>query len=588
MDDELINGRFWSFEKAKAYINSLKFDSISDFRRWWYYGGTATEDTPLFVNRKGLECPHRPSFLPYCPEAVYGRTFTTIHDYVLGRRAKRKSEHNLEKYPIWSYAKSSSFVKAYAFTNQDDYLMYCLHSSKQKPGDPNYVNLNNISCPKRPQGLPTTPKQTLFRKWTTWKEYLHGKKYTETYITHHNRLYYQYEVSKDYLKKLKFTNINDYYDWIEYSHYQKAGDPWFVTSTGKPIRRKPTFIPSKPKLIYKDKWISLHSYLSMHNAEDTNSKPRVKRVQSVHIKFDPSQAFTYEEACEYIQLYKFTNQAEFERYITHCTPEPFITRSGFSLPILPCNFPKTPECFYRFRGTWVSWRDFLGLTEVDDNHEQFAELFEKAKYTHYRYISDWYREANKIGPGLVGYVNRAARLNQWEGLHSALSRTNIAKCSYDDAKILLSFRDLKNQSQYIKWYKKHKFPFFMPSLESHQTLQRAYNDDTVTIDDYLTTDIVEKLNTQKRASPVFVITLTHDNDFRLDIIKAGKFDAYLKFANNTNSYVFDLNDKLLLDNILSEHCTQFNDNEYTANHLGMLYSSIRNNFKQINFAAIYD
>ena len=128
----------------------------------------------------------------------------------------------------------------------------------------------------------------------------------------------------------------------------------------------------------------------------------------------------------------------------------------------------------------------------------------------------------------------------------------------------------------------------MPSLESHQTLQRAYNDDTVTIDDFLTTDIVEKLNTQKRASPVFVITLTHDNDFRLDIIKAGKFDAYLKFANNTNSYVFDLNDKLLLDNILSEHCTQFNDNEYTANHLGMLYSSIRNNFKQINFAAIYD
>lgn len=588
MDDLLINGRFWSFEKSREYLNALKFKTIADFRRWWTYGGSATEDTPLYINGSNIACPHRPKFLPYCPEAVYGRTFTNIHDYALGRRAKRKDEHNLVKYPMWSYAKTSSFLKKYAFANQSDYIQYCLYSSKQKPGDPNYINFNNISCPKKPQGIPITPKQTLFRHWTNWKEYLHGKNYALEYHIHDKKIYYKYEKSKAYLKKLKFQNIEDYYEWIEYSYARKYDSPPFVTSTGKKLQRKPAFIPSNPKVVYRSSWISLHSYLSLHNAEDTNKKPRAARVKHIHSKFDPTQAFTYEEAREYIQLYKFAHQAEFERYAVHCSPEPFKTRSGLMLPALPCSFPKYPKDYYMSRDTWVSWYDFLGVAEPENKHEQFAELFEKTRYTHYRYISDWHREAQKLGPGLHRYINKAARLNQWDGLHSALSRPNNAKCSYDDAKILLSFRDLKNQSQYIKWYKKHKFPFFMPSLESHQSLQQAYNDDSVTIDDYLSVDLVDKLNTQKRASPVFVITLTQNNDFRLDIVKAGKFDAYLKFAGSNTSYVFDLSDRDTLDHILRNHCKKFGDNEYTANHLGMLYNDIRNNFKQINFAAIYD
>lgn len=587
-DEVLVNGKYWQYEKARAFLQSLKFKTISDFRRWWTYETHATEDSPFYINGSNIECPRRPKFLPYCPRSTYYKNFIGIRDFVLNKRPfplvgfkAQNSQH------LWSYIKASQFLQNYNFASSQDYFDYCSYSCKQQPGDPDYINSNNISCPKRPRELPMNPRRAYYNVWTGWNNYLHGKNHAKHFTMQGSRPLYKYEVAKAYIKKLKFTDIEDYYEWIDYSKAWKPGAPLFVTKAGKHIRKKPTFIPYKPNEVYKKDFISLHSYISLHYADETK-KPRGEKINSVHERFKSSVAFTYEEAKEFIHMYKFTSVPEFRLYCNHSTSEPFVTKSGLILPILPRNMPKSPDQYYMKTEEWVSWYDFLNIPEKEDKSEKVAEMFEKTKYTFYKTATEWHNEMRKLGPGVVSYINKAARLNQWDGFHVELNRSNTKICSYENAKILLSFRNLKNHSQYTKWYSKHNNPFFMPYLRLASSLNHVYNDDTLTFDDFLTVDMVEKLNTQKLAIPVFVVILTQDSDFKLDVIRAGKYEAYLKYGNKSNCYVFEFTDRTLLDTILTHHCTQFSANEYSATHLGQLYVDMRNNFKQISFASLND
>jgi hypothetical protein len=119
--------------------------------------------------------------------------------------------------------------------------------------------------------------------------------------------YTSYTEAKKYATKY---NIKSNAEWL---HHNKIGN-------------KPSNVPSDPKHIYADEWVSWGDFL------DTGNISNRKRIFK-----------TFDEAKEYIQALKIKTKTEYINIV--------------KLKLIPKDIPTNPQ--FTYKKEWISWGYFL-------------------------------------------------------------------------------------------------------------------------------------------------------------------------------------------------------------------------------------
>jgi len=135
--------------------------------------------------------------------------------------------------------------------------------------------------------------------------------------------YTSYTEAKKYATRY---NIKSYAEWL---HHSKIGN-------------RPSNIPSVPKNIYVDEWVSWGDFLGNGNI---SNRKRVFR--------------SFEEAKEHIQTLKIKTKTEYK----------FFVKSK----LLPKDIPTNPQ--FTYKKDWISWNYFLGTPQrYNIKYRSFEEV----------------------------------------------------------------------------------------------------------------------------------------------------------------------------------------------------------------------
>lgn len=559
------------------------------------------------------------------------KTFIPIHLLETKRKPKKQNTHSPlftdtgkgyltfirnpseeESVDYWSYEKSREFIRPLLFSSRNEYYQYSFHSYVQRRwGGDNYINRNNIECPIKPVEIPDDVKRYYKDDWVDYLDFFIGPdafKELDIYIhsssTRHDvhSIYYSYETACKIVREIGFETIEDYIYWEKQSKKRSFSSNYFYVTlpSGKTVKTRPFFLPATPQATYDKHWVCLQEYIGLPYTFQTmcRRKKGMGQLKNIH-KFKKRHLVPYTEAREFLRECKLSGPAELKKWVKHSrdNDHPFVTKLGMSLPKYPHFLPKYPNEYYikqcKVKHTWVSWNDLLGLKYNKNHDAELEELMAKASHTFYRSFTQWVNE-NQIkekGYSIHSYLGRKIRNNEWSGWGEMLNRYNSTdKCSFEDAKILLSFKNLHTVRQYNNWRKKAGSPFFLPVIHSDDHLALEYpGEANPTVSNFLSIELGDKIQTQAKASPVLAITVVKDQHILVDIVKPGKFEAFMRYINNPSCYVFDLFDKSIWNEIQRHHCEHsYGGNIFYVKHMGYLYQDLTNNFRRINLARIYD
>lgn len=510
----------------------------------------------------------------------------------------------------WDFEKAREFVRPLWFSSNREFRAYSYHSYQQRRyGGDNFINRNNIECPIKPAEIPDDLTNYYKNEWTNYLDFFLGDVVGKELYIHHNHenqslitVYYTYEEACKYMRNLKFESIEDYLYWEKKSKKSRyEGDNYrVVLPSGRVMLARPVFLPIAPHTVYHDHWVCIQEYIGLPYTNKTmyRKKKGSGKITNDHY-FISKNLLPYSEAREFVRTCKLSSVTEYDMYRLHCKQHttPFVTKSGLSLPPFPKGLPHRPLEYYKKEckeaHTWVSWYDFLGLKYITNHNQEIEELMEKASHTYYGSVAQWMSE-NKLkekGLRISTYISRKIRNNEWNGWTDALNRRNsVELCSFQDAKILLSFKNLQSITQYNKWRCKAGSPFFLPYLICEEHINTVYpNEENTSLSNFLSIDISDKIETQAKSVPVLAITIVKEQHILVNVVKQGKFEAFIQYHNKPSSYVFDFYDKTVLSHILQRHCEhEFGGNVYYVKHMGYLYQELTNNFRLMNLARIYD
>jgi hypothetical protein len=167
-----------------------------------------------------------------------------------------------------------------------------------------------------------------------------------------------FEEARDFVRKQKLETVTTYRLW------SKRGD-------------RPRNIPSNPRKIYKDKWISWSDFIG-------NGRAGCKRRRSKW------KWLTFEEARDFLRKQNLGSKRNYHKW----------SKSGDR----PRDIPSHPDQVYNDK--WISWADFLGYTRYTRGKRSNWLSFEEARdfvrrkglnsYTEWRYWSANKRPSNII------------------------------------------------------------------------------------------------------------------------------------------------------------------------------------------------
>lgn len=519
----------------------------------------------------------------------------------------RSEEVDIE---YWDFERAREFIRPLWFSSKFEYIAYSYHSYQQRRyGGENFINRNNIECPMKPAEIPDDLINYYSDHTIEYVDFFLGDAVgKELYVHTYNskgkpsKIYYTYEEACKYVRNIGFETIEDYTYWEEKSkkpRFESSNHIIVLPGCEREVLARPAFLPIIPNRAYKKDWVCLQEYLglpytykTMHRRKKGGGPLKNKKM------FQPSTIISYREAREFVRACKLSSVKEYKQYYRHpVDAPPFVTLSGKTLPPFPDFLPADPLEYYKrcykVKHTWKSWYDFLGL-KYNANHDQELEnLMNKATHTYYRSVTRWVAEHKLKDNGyrLFTYVNRKIKNNEWDGWKDTLNRHhNDRKCSFEDAKILLSFKNLQSISQYNRWRKKANSPFFLHVLADDDHLKLVYPDEpNATVSNFLSIDLVDKIDTQAKAKPVLAITIVKEHHILVNVVKQGKFEAFIQYHDKPESYLFDFYDKTIWAQLLHKHCEHsFGGNIYYVRNMGMLYQDLMNNFRRMNLARIYD
>lgn len=264
----------------------------------------------------------RPSFIPSRPWKYFEKEYTTIHDF-LGiskfltyEEALTWTKENCERLKIMS--------QATWFGNKD--LL--------------------------PSKMPICPQNNYKNKgWVNWATFLH-KDVSERQLNRYHKNFHSYKDAKQWVKdNLVPKGIN-------------TGAKFM-----KGIKTLPTFIPSHPETVYRDKgWTNWSEFFDNGKYE----------FQKEH--FSEKEFWDYKKSREWVRLNLrlegVTNETKWREYVKNPT----------NLPV-PVGIPRAPKSSYQARGIWVSWNDFLGTINRTGTYKEYPNFLK---------LREWLRE-NMVG-----------------------------------------------------------------------------------------------------------------------------------------------------------------------------------------------
>jgi hypothetical protein len=511
----------------------------------------------------------------------------------------------------WGFERAREFVRPLMFASKYEYIVYSYHSYQQRRyGGDNFINRNNVECPMKPAEIPDDLIRYYKDEWTDYKDFFLGEELLnsklicywspEAYVK--GKIYYKYEEACKYVQQLEFKTIEEYTYWETKSkkpRYERNNIKVTLPS-GRVVPARPAFLPIVPDHVYHDYWICIQEYIGLPYTSQTMYRRKAGSGQLKNKNCFKFQNYaSYSEAREFVRACKLLNVREYDRYRDHykVSTEPFVTLSGMTLPKFPNFLPSRPLEYYKkyckTKHTWVSWHDFLGITYNQHHDQELEEMMQKASHVYYRSVNSWKIENDLKGRGyrLESFINTKIRNNEWLGWTETLNRRNSNdKCTFQEAKTLLSFKGLSSIDDYNKWRRKVGSPFFLPVLAGDEHLTIMYpNEPNTSVSNFLSIDLGDKIETQAKAVPVLAITVVKDQHIQVSVVKPGKFEAFIQYHNNPSSYIFDFYDKNVLTHILDRHCEHaYGGNIYYVKHMGYLYQDLTNNFRLMNLARIYD
>jgi len=123
--------RFRSFQDARAFAHTLKFNSSEEWFEFCKSGA-------------------RPSEIPSNPQVTYHREWRGWRDWLgTGQRRNAKSR----RYSFLSYEEARAFVHRLGFSGRSEWRAYC-------------------ASPKRPSNIPSNPQVAYRSQWKGWGDWL--------------------------------------------------------------------------------------------------------------------------------------------------------------------------------------------------------------------------------------------------------------------------------------------------------------------------------------------------------------------------------------------------------------------------------
>lgn len=251
----------------------------------------------------------------------------------------------------WQEARA--FARTLGLKNRKEWYVYC--KSGQKPASiiwrPDITYKNN--------------------GWVSWGDWL-----GTNFISTRYRKYKSFEEARELARSLSLKGVQ------EWQRYAKSNS-------------RPQNISSNPSLTYKGKgWVSWGNFLG------TNRGSKRSRV---FMEFAEARSFT--------QSLRLNNCKEWKVYCKS------INR--------PTDLPTNPDKIYKDKG-WISWKDFLGIPKNRSAHLPFHEAREFARSLSLRGIKEWQRYA-KSGerPKNIPFDGRRAyKENGWVSWRDWLGISN--------------------------------------------------------------------------------------------------------------------------------------------------------------------
>ena len=159
----------------------------------------------------------------------------------------------------------------------------------------------------RPAEIPSEPNGTYKDQWISWGDWFGNGK-----IAPQNRNFWPFEEAKKFIKSKNFTSYKEWRAW-SYS------------------KNRPEYIPSDPKRVYKEQWVSIRDWLGN------------ERIATKNRKF-----LSFEVAREYARNLKISGK---QNWFDWCKTE-----------LKPEDIPANPIRIYG--NEWISWGDWLGSYRI--------------------------------------------------------------------------------------------------------------------------------------------------------------------------------------------------------------------------------
>ena len=324
-----------NFNDAKKYVQSLKFNSITEWRIYCRAG-------------------KKPDDIPAYPESVYKKEWKGWGDF-LGTGTVASYNKEFE-----TFEKAKKFVQSLGIKNQGDWRKFA-KSGKLKDGIPRdpptvykkewkgwpdwlrdskkLVRISNfesfedarkyvhklkingqsewqkkyVKSGKKPEKIPASPQAVYKKEWKGWGDWLGTGNV-------HKKNFLPMKEAKKFVHKLK---LKSYIEWTEYRKSSK----------------RPINIPSMPERVYKKEWKGYGDFLGTGRGS-----------KLIFSSFDDAR--------------KYARSLELK------------TREEWTKLKNPDGIPKNPPTVYKKE--WKGWGDFLGTGRIANQNMEY-QSFEKVR-----------------------------------------------------------------------------------------------------------------------------------------------------------------------------------------------------------------
>ncbi len=281
----------------------------------------------------------------------------------------------------------------------------------------------------KPIDIPTNPEKTFKKDWKNWGDWLG----TGT-IAAKDKKFRSFDEAKKFVKKL---NLKTDKEWVKY------------TTSGN----KPMDIPSSPITTYKNKgWKNMGDWLG------SGSISNQKRIFQ-----------SFEDARKFARTLNLNGQRDWAKY----------RKSGNK----PDNIPTNPHRSYKKE--WVSWGNWLGTGNVAPKDMVYLSFEDARKFVQslgLKNTTEWetyVKSGNK--PDNIPNTPSTVYKNKWKGMGEFLGTGNIAPMNrkfrtFEDARKFVQELNLKNNTDWKKYYKSGNKPDDIPSAPDRTYKDKGWKD----------------------------------------------------------------------------------------------------------------